>query len=87
MSLVFFNDEERDYKDFETFSTDIGLAQTSNGTTVMIDNAVYDGTNITISFALETEQEIEQEIEISAMNRFDVVDAIGMGGSEKNYKD
>ncbi|WP_107951151.1 DUF4179 domain-containing protein [Lysinibacillus parviboronicapiens] len=84
--ISFFNDEERDYKDFETFSTDIGLAQTSNGTTVMIDNAVYDGTNITISFALETEQEIEQEIEISAMNRFDVVDAIGMGGSEKITK-
>jgi hypothetical protein len=84
--ISFFNDVERDYRDFETFSTDIGLAQTSNGTTVMIDNAVYDGTNITISFALETEQEIEQEIEVHAMNWFDVVGAIGMRGSDKITK-
>jgi hypothetical protein len=84
--ISFFNDEERDYKNFETFSTNIGLAQTSNGTTVMIDNAVYDGTNITISYAIETEQEVEQEIEIRPMNWFDVDGASGMGGSEKITK-
>lgn len=84
--ISFFNDEERDYKDFETFSTDIGLAQTSNGTTVMIDNAVYDGTNITISYAIETEQKIEQEVDIRARNWFDVVGASGMGGGEKITK-
>ena len=84
--ISFFNSEERDYKNFETFSTDIDLSQTSNGTTVMIDNAVYDGTNITISFAIETKQEIEREIEIRAMNWFDVVGASGMGGSEKITK-
>ena len=84
--ISFFNDEERDYKNFESFSTDIDLAQTSNGTTVMIDNAVYDGTNITISYALETEEEIEQDIEISVMNGFDVVGASGMGGGDKITK-
>ncbi|WP_088102877.1 DUF4179 domain-containing protein [Halalkalibacter urbisdiaboli] len=84
--ISFFYDEERDYKNFETYSTDIGLAQTSNGTTVMIDNAVYDGTNITILFAIETEKEVEQEVEIRAMNWFDVVGANGMGGSEKITK-
>lgn len=84
--ISFFNDGERDYKDFETFSTDIGLAQTSNGTTVMIDNAVYDGTNVTILYAIETEQKVEQEIEIRAMNWFDVVGARSMGGGEKITK-
>ncbi|HZG74140.1 MAG TPA: DUF4179 domain-containing protein [Chondromyces sp.] len=84
--ISFFNEEERDYKNFETFSTDIGLAQTSNGTTVMIDNAVYDGTNITILYAIETKQEVEQEVEIRAMNWFDVVGASGMGGGEKITK-
>ncbi|WP_399629406.1 DUF4179 domain-containing protein [Sporosarcina sp. SG10008] len=84
--ISFFYDGERDYKNFETFSTDIGLAQTSNGTTVMIDNAVYDGTNVTILYAIETEQEVEQEIEIRAMNWFDVVGASGKGGSEKITK-
>ncbi|RKL65886.1 hypothetical protein CR203_18730 [Salipaludibacillus neizhouensis] len=84
--ISFFYDEERDYNNFEAFSTEIGLAQTSNGTTVMIDNAVYDGTNITISFAIETEKEVEKEIEIRATNWFDVVGASGMGGSEKITK-
>ncbi|WP_428911747.1 DUF4179 domain-containing protein [Niallia sp. Krafla_26] len=84
--IRFFNEEERDYKSFESFSTDINLAQTSNGTTVMIDKAVYDGTNITISYALETEREIKQEMEIRAMNWFDVVGASGMGGTEKITK-
>lgn len=84
--VSFFDDEERDYKDFETFSTDIGLAQTSNGTTVMIDNAVYDGTNVTISFALETKQDIEKDIEVHAEKWFDVVGADGMRGSEKITK-
>jgi hypothetical protein len=82
--ISFFNDDrEKDYKRFEEFSTDIGLAQTSNGVTVMIDNAVYDGTNVTVSYALETEQGIEQDIEIRAKNRFDVVGAYGMRGSEQ----
>lgn len=84
--ISFFSDEERDYKNFENFSTDVGLAQTSNGTTVMIDNAVYDGTNITILFAVETEENEEQEVEIYAKNWFDVVDTIGMRGSEKITK-
>lgn len=84
--IGFFHGEERDYKNFETFSTDIGLAQTSNGTTVMIDNAVYDGTNITISFAVETEQEFEQEMELYATNWFDIVGASGIRGSEKITK-
>ncbi|RWZ54662.1 DUF4179 domain-containing protein [Halobacillus fulvus] len=82
----FFSDDGESYEDFETFSTDIGLAQTSNGTTVMIDNAVYDGTNVTISFALETEKELEEDVEIRAQNWFDVVGASGMGGSEKITK-
>lgn len=84
--IRFFNDGERAYKNFETFSSDIGLAQMSNGTTVMIDNAVYDGTNIIVSFAVETEQETEQQIEIRAKNWVDVVDASGVGGSERITK-
>ncbi|WP_187118868.1 DUF4179 domain-containing protein [Bacillus marasmi] len=82
----YFIDEEKDLENFETFSTDVSLAQTSNGTTVMIDKAVYDGTNITISYALETEQEIKSEMEIRARNWFDVVGASGMGGTEKITK-
>lgn len=84
--ISFFNDEEQRYNNFEEFSTDIGLAKTSNGTTVMIDSAVYDGTNITISYAIETKQKLENDMEIRVGNWFDVVGAIGMGGSEKITK-
>ncbi|MBT2756862.1 DUF4179 domain-containing protein [Mesobacillus foraminis] len=84
--ISFFNDEEHRYNNFEEFSTDIGLAQTSNGTTVMIDSAVYDGTNITISYAIETDQRVEEDLDIRVENWFDVVGAIGMGGSEKIIK-
>lgn len=40
--------------DFERFSTHIGQVQSDNGISVMIENAVYDGTAITISYAIET---------------------------------
>lgn len=84
--ISYFNDEEHRYENFETFSTDIGLAQTSNGMTVMIDNAVYDGKNVTISYALETEREIKEEMEINALSWFDIVGSSGMGGSDQITK-
>ncbi|NEU30635.1 DUF4179 domain-containing protein [bacterium LRH843] len=84
--IHYFNDEEQRYKNFETFSTDIGLAQTSNGMTVMIDNAVYDGTNITVSFAIETNHNFGKAMKISAPNWFDVIGASGSGGSSQITK-
>ena len=72
--ISYFDDEEQRYKNFETFSSDIGVAQTSNGITVMIDNAVYDGTNITVSYAIETEHDIRRRTSMFVhMNWFDVI--------------
>lgn len=84
--INYFNDEEQHYKNFEAFSTNIGLAQTSNGITVMIDNAVYDGTNITVSFAIETDHDFGKAMRISAPNGFDVVGANGSGGGNQITK-
>lgn len=84
--IKYFNDEEQHYKNFEAFSTDIGLTETSNGITVMIDNAVYDGTNITVSFAIETDHDFGEAMKISAPNWFDVVGASGSGGSNQITK-
>ena len=78
--ISYFTEEEQSHKSFEAFSTNIGLAQTSNGMTVMIDNAVYDGTNITVSFAIETDYDFGQEMQMRAPNWFDVVGASGSGG-------
>lgn len=84
--ISYFNDEEQHYKNFEAFSTDIGLAETSNGMTVMIDNAVYDGTNITVSFAIETDYDFGEAMQMRAPNWFNVVGANGSGGSEQITK-
>ncbi|MEH7385458.1 DUF4179 domain-containing protein [Bacillus sp. JJ1521] len=79
--INFFNDEEQDYKDFEEFSTEIGLVQTSNGITVMIDNAVYDGTNLTVSFAIETDHNFDGRMDVRAPNWFYVREEGGSGGT------
>ena len=81
--INYFNDEEQHYTNFEAFSTDIGLAKTSNGVTVMIDKAVYDGTNITVSYAIETNHDFGKVMQMGGPNWFDVVDAIGIGGSNQ----
>ncbi|MBT2693021.1 DUF4179 domain-containing protein [Bacillus sp. ISL-55] len=78
--ISFLNGAERDYKDFETFSSDIGLAQTSNGITVMIDNAVYDGTNVTVSFAIESDYNFDGHLDVRAPNWFYVREATGGSG-------
>jgi len=78
--VSYINKDEQDYKKFESFSTDIGLAQTSNGLTVMIDKAVYDGTNITVSFAIETNHDFGEMMHNKAPHWFDVEGAIGTSG-------
>ncbi|MBD8033322.1 MULTISPECIES: DUF4179 domain-containing protein [Solibacillus] len=78
--IGYFTEDERS-SNFETFSTDVGLVETSNGTTVMIENAVYDGTNITVSYAIETEHSFGDKMDILSHGWFDVKGSIGGGGS------
>lgn len=84
--MRYFDDDYKQVSNFETFSKEIGLAQTSKGVTVMIDNAVYDGTTITVSFAIETEQDFGDSMQVRAPHWFDVVDASGSGGSDRIKK-
>ncbi|MCA1063951.1 DUF4179 domain-containing protein [Rossellomorea sp. AcN35-11] len=71
---------------FEEFSTDIGLAETDQGVTVMIDDAVYDGTNITVSFAIETDKDLGENVHMTGANGFDVAGSTGSGGSSEITK-
>ena len=84
--IQFFNDDEHRYEAFEDFSTDFNLSQTSNGITVMIDNAVYDGTNITVSYAIETEHDFGEAMKVKAPYWFDVAGATGSGGGDQITK-
>lgn len=78
--IGYFTDDERS-SNFEAFSTDVGLMETSNGTTVMIENAVYDGTNITVSYAIETERPFGDEIHTISHHSFNVKGSMGGSGS------
>lgn len=84
--ISYFDDEEQHYKNFETFSTEIGLAQSSNGITVMIDNAVYDGTNVTVAYAIETEHDFGDTMNVGGGNWFDVSGSIGSRGGDQITK-
>lgn len=84
--ISYFDDEYQQYTNFEAFSSEIGLAQTSNGMTMMIDNAVYDGTNITVSYAIETEHDLGDTVHIRAPHWFDVVGARGSRGTDQITK-
>src|SRR5690606_25435513 len=82
--INYFVGDNNTYKDFEVYSTDIGHVQSSNGITVMIDQAVYDGTNITVSYAIETSEDLEADIK--AKNPMHVAGAIGGSGRLKLTK-
>ncbi|MDQ0233488.1 DUF4179 domain-containing protein [Metabacillus malikii] len=77
--ISYFNDDNK-YVGFEQFSTDIGLVQTSNGVTMMIDDAVYDGTTVTISFAIESEKNLGEQVKFRMPHRLDIGNASGLGG-------
>lgn len=83
--ITYFQDDNR-YTNFEEFSTALGLAQTSNGVTVMIDHAVYDGTSITISYAIESEKDLGEQPQVRAPQWFNVKGATGMGGTGRLEK-
>ncbi|WP_404427458.1 DUF4179 domain-containing protein [Ureibacillus chungkukjangi] len=81
--IQLFNDEEHRYEAFEDFSTDFNLTQSSNGITIMIDDAVYDGTNITVTYAIETEHDFGETMQEKAPNWFDVTGSHALDGTEE----
>ncbi|MEG0473825.1 MAG: DUF4179 domain-containing protein [Solibacillus sp.] len=81
--ISYFDDDYGQYTNFEAFSDDLGLVDSDNGVSILIDHAVYDGTNIIVSYALEMEKNLGESISISGGNWFDVKGATSMGGSER----
>ncbi len=55
---LFTDDEKYVFEKFDTFSTDIGVTKESNGISVTVTDAVYDGENITIAYTIESEKEL-----------------------------
>ena len=61
LSNVFqlFNDESKYvFEDYEEFATDIGVTKESNGISITVTDAVYDGENVTIAYTMTSEKEL-----------------------------
>lgn len=76
---VFNEDQDGLYTAYEEFATDVSEAQTSNGVTIMIDRAVYDGKSVTLTYSVETEKELGQDSGVNAT--LDVAKSSGSGGT------
>lgn len=76
--LTYFEDEElpNTYADLATV---VNQVQTSNGIDVMIENAVYDGTNVMITYAIQTELALGENPR--AEGWLDIKESSGMGGT------
>lgn len=83
--FALFNDEQDEfYSNYEEFATGIGQVQTSNGITMTVDYAVYDGKTITMTYSVETEKEIGENIGVNAP--VNVKDEIGGTGTTTALK-
>lgn len=76
--LMYFEDEElpTTYADLATV---VNQAQTSNGIDVMIENAVYDGTNVMVTYAVQTELALGDNPK--ATGWLDIKESSGMAGT------
>lgn len=76
--LTYFEAEElpNTYADLATV---VNQVQTSNGIDVMIENAVYDGTNVMITYAIQTELELGDNPR--AEGWLDIKESSGIGGT------
>ncbi|MDT2688429.1 MULTISPECIES: DUF4179 domain-containing protein [Bacilli] len=54
----YFNGETTQFKYFDDYATIIGSMQTSNSVTIEIADAIYDGTTVTIAFAIESKKDL-----------------------------
>ena len=77
--ISYFIDENSYNSNFAEVATEISQIQSSNGISVMIEDAVYDGSSITVTYAIETDKDLGTNPYMSAP--FDVKGAEGMGAT------
>ncbi|MDM5245939.1 DUF4179 domain-containing protein [Lysinibacillus sp. G4S2] len=81
----YFDNKSTMFENFDSYATEIGQVHSSNGLSMMIENAVYDGTSLTISFALETDTDLGDSPFIEG-DFMDFKGAVGGGGSSRLEK-
>lgn len=64
-----FAENEHGLAAFEQFSEDVGLTQTSNGITIAIEQAVYDGTKLTFTYKVLAEKPLDSSAHLTESPR------------------
>lgn len=74
-----FAEEEEGLLQYERFSEKVKLSQSSNGVTISIDQAVYDGTNVTFTYSVFTDSELDESTHITGFPQ--LLEAEGVNAS------
>ncbi|MFJ7935408.1 DUF4179 domain-containing protein [Sporosarcina sp. NPDC096371] len=82
-----FNDDEKYvFEKYDLQSTDIGVTKESNGISVTVTNAVYDGENIAIAYTIESEKDLgERPVLDGKLNTVEFQDLYKDNGYDQNY--
>lgn len=78
-SIVSYFEDDALPNTYSDLATIVNQVQSSNGIDVMIENAVYDGTNIFLTYAIQTEKELGDNPRVEGF--IDVDQSTGMGGT------
>lgn len=71
------------YYDYKKFSNEINMTKESNGIKITVNDAVFDGKTVSITYSIESEQDLGENAFIDAPD----IEGIGaMGGSGKTTK-
>ncbi|WKA55580.1 DUF4179 domain-containing protein [Planococcus shixiaomingii] len=60
-----FAEKEEGLEQYERFSEKVGLSQTSGGATISIDQAVYDGANVTFTYTITSDKKLDSSARIT----------------------
>ncbi|MFP5113003.1 DUF4179 domain-containing protein [Bacillaceae bacterium C204] len=71
------------YHDYKKYSSDINITQESNGTKITIKDAVFDGKTVSITFSIESEQDLGEYANIFSPN---IEGMNGLAGTSKISK-
>ncbi|WP_010096544.1 DUF4179 domain-containing protein [Ornithinibacillus scapharcae] len=84
--LSYFEDEALP-DTYVDLSTVVNEVQTSNGIDVMIESAVYDGTNVIVTYAIQTEEELGENPRSNGYLQVEQANGIGGSGSIKKVNE
>lgn len=85
--VSYFEDDDLVFSHFSDVAQPLDMTQTSNGSTITLGDAVYDGTSVTISFALKTDTDLGTTPNSTGMVEADGANGYGAGISMKKVDD